>query len=404
MDIQALQLSVPQERIDDLHARLRNARFPADINNRDWKYGASREYLEEFVASWLEYDWRVTEKEINSYDNFVTEIDGLRTHFLHKRGEGERTIPLLLCHGWPWTFWDYRAAVDLLTSADAFGDGSGVSFDVVVPSLPGFGLSTPMDVEGVGTFETADIWPKLMKGLGYERFGVAGGDFGVTIAAMVGHKYPDQVIGVHTTIPPILGSAREGQPGEDALAMVLRRLGGPTEAMPREAFESDSAWRWDLMRERWIHTISHVATQVAAPQTISYGMHDSPVALAAWILERRFNYSDNNGHIEDAYSRRFLLDLVSLWWFTDCFVSTARYYYHSFRRPWQRTHPGRSIEVPVGVPLFPKELAFAPREVAEQNLNLVRWTEYDRGGHFAPSEVPDLWAKDVHEFFRDVTL
>jgi pimeloyl-ACP methyl ester carboxylesterase len=403
VDFEAFTCAVPDSRIEDLRARLRNARFPDDLANEEWTYGTSRSYLQSFVQSWLEYDWRATEAEINSYDNVVTTVGGVRTHVLRKRGVGEKRIPLLLAHGWPWTFWDYREAIDLLTNPAAFGDESGISFDVVVPSLPGFGFSTPLAVDGIGTFETVDIWAEVMAGLGYERYGVAGGDFGVHLSAQLAHKYPENVIGIHTTIPFILRPAPEGQATDDPFGMVLRRLAGPTEVTPRDAFPPEDQARWDLMRSRGITTLSHLATQVVAPQTVSYGMHDSPVALAAWILERRRNWSDNDGDVEQAFSRKFLLDLVSLYWFTDSFVGSARYYFHSFRRPWRSTHPGRAVQVPVGVSVFPRELVFTPRAMAEENLDLRWWTEHPRGGHFAPSEAPEVWSQDVRGFFRQIS-
>jgi hypothetical protein len=236
--------------------------------------------------------------------------------------------------------------------------------------------------------------------LGYARYGAAGGDWGVTITAMLAHKYGEHVVGIHTTIPPILGSKREGQPGDSALDMLLRRLEGPLKVIARDDFPAEERHRWDQMSARWIHTLSHVATQTAAPQTIAYGMHDSPAALAAWILERRHHYSDNSGDIEEAFSRKFLLDLVSIYWLTETFVTSSRYYWNSFRVAWEPVHDRKpAIAVPVGVPVFPKELVFMPRAMVEEQLDLRHWSPQECGGHFAASEVPDLWSADVRRFF-----
>ena len=400
--VEPFRVDIPQDRLDDLAQRLQATRLPPDLGCADWTLGASRPYLESFVASWRDFDWRATETEINAYPNYVADLGGVRIHFMWSRGRGEHNLPLLLTHGWPWTFWDYREAVDILTDPDRIGHPSGIAFDVVIPSLPGFGFSTPLSRTGVGTAATAELWAELMDVLGYEQYGVAGGDFGVPVSAILAHNHPERVLGLHAIMPPVLGTSRDPQAGDDELATILRRLNGQTAVTARQDFAPDERRRWDQMRERWPKVLSHLAVHMTDPQSIAFGMHDSPVGLAAWILERRHNYSDHGGDIEDAFSRQFLLELVSLYWFSDSFASSALYYWSSLRKPWSPRSTGRAIQVPVGMAVFEKELVYLPRAELERDLDLVHWSEFDHGGHFAPSEVPDTWSQDVATFFANL--
>ncbi|MWA03180.1 alpha/beta fold hydrolase [Actinomadura sp. LD22] len=394
--------AVEDEAVADLKSRLRRTRYPLDIGNATWRYGTNADYLRSFVAFWLDHDWRETEAEINSFANFRVVLDGVPVHFLHERGKGPSPLPLILTHGWPWTFWDFKEAIGPLTDPGAHGGDPADAFDVVIPSLPGFGFSGPLEIEGVQTANTADRWAELMTLLGYDRFAVAGSDLGVRVSAHLAHAHSERVIGLHATSPPSLGSARESRTsGSSTLDMLLARLNGPVRAMRREDFAPEERHRFDLMEQRWAGTLSHVAAQSTDPQTLAYGMHDSPVALAAWLLERRYNWSDHDGLLDDSFARRALIDLVGIYWFTETFVSSARMYWHEFRAPWSPVHDRKpAIDVPVGVSVFPVDVVYRPRRVAEENANLVYWQEHDRGGHFAWAEVPELLVADVREFFR----
>ena len=398
-------VEIPDAALDDLRARLGHIRWPADFNNEDWRYGVPRSYMESFVASWRDYDWRATEAEINSFDNFRVTMDGMPIHYLHVRGKGPNPLPIILTHGWPWTFWDWKEAALRLTDPAAYGGDPADCFDVVVPSLPGFGFSTPLTVDGVQTQWTADLWAKLMtEVLGYQRFAAAGGDFGAAITAQMGHKYADRVVGIHVSIPPLLGGGASllDNPAKPGSLLGLRGiLDGPTARLSRDDFAADEQWCWDMMDERWPTALAHVAVHITDPQTFAYALHDSPTGLAAWIIEKRFNWSDGSGGIEKVPSRRFLLDLVSIYWFTESYVTSARWYWHVFRTPWDRAHDRTpAIEVPVAVAGFPHEMVFAPRKMVEQRNNLVHWGKQERGGHFPAAEEPDLFTRDVTEFFR----
>jgi pimeloyl-ACP methyl ester carboxylesterase len=403
MEPEPLEVAVSDAAIDDLRTRLQRTKYPIDLGNQDWRYGTNADYLRSFVSSWLEHDWRVTEKEINSFGNFRVNIDGVPVHFLHAKGKGPNPQPLVLTHGWPWTFWDFKGAIGPLTDPEAYGGDAADSFDVVIPSLPGFGFSSPLEIEGVTTATTADLWAKLMTMLGYDRFAVAGSDLGVRVSAHLAHKYSERVVGFHATTPPSLGSARESQTeGKSELSMLLSRLNGPVSAIRPDDFAPEERHRWTLMESRWASTVSHVAAQSTDPQTLAYGMHDSPAALAAWLLERRHNWSDHpGGPIEDSFSRKSLIELISIYWFTETFVSGARMYWHEFKEPWVPTHARKpAIDVPVGISVFPVDVVYRPRKLAEQSANIVYWKDHSQGGHFAWAEVPDVLVEDVKEFFR----
>lgn len=397
------EVAISDEAIDDLRARLQRTRYPLDMGNDDWRYGTNADYLRSFVSSWLDHDWRLTEKEINSFDNFRVVIDGIPVHFLYAKGKGPNPQPLVLNHGWPWTFWDFSGAIGPLTDPESFGGDPADSFDVVIPSLPGFGFSSPLEVQGVTSATAADLFASVMTLLGHDRFAVAGSDLGVRVASHLAHKYSERVVGLHSTTPPSLGSAREShRGGESDLSVLLSRLNGPVTANRPEDFAPDERHRWSLMEQRWAQTLAHVAVQSTDPQTLAYAMHDSPAALAAWILERRYNWSDHpSGVLEDSFSRRALIDLVSIYWFSDTFVSSARIYWHELREPWVPTHTRTpAIDVPVGISVFPVDVVYRPRKVAEQNSNIVWWKDHDRGGHFAWAEVPEVLVEDLREFFR----
>ena len=285
MQPETFAVDIPEAALADLRARLGHIRWPADFNNEDWRYGVPRSYLESFVDSWRAYDWRETEAEINAFDNYRVVIDGIPIHFMHVRGKGPDPLPIVLTHGWPWTFWDWKETALRLSDPAAYGGDPADAFDVVIPSLPGFGFSTPLTVDGVQTQWTADLWAQLMTDvLGYERFAAAGGDFGAAITAQLGHKYADRVVGIHVTIAPLLGGPANltDNPAKPGSLMGLRGiLDGPTARLKREDFASDERWCWDMMDEHWATALAHVAVHVTDPQTFAYALHDSPVGLAA---------------------------------------------------------------------------------------------------------------------------
>ena len=298
------------EVLEDLQRRLVNARLPQDFANDDWGYGVNGAYLRELVDYWIEgYDWRAVEREINAFANYRTEIQGVPIHFIHERGKGPDPKPLILSHGWPWCFWDFHELVGPLTDPAAHGGDERDAFDVVLPSLPGFGFSAPHSVPGINFWRTADLWAELMGDvLGYDRFLAHGGDWGNLISAQLGHKYADRVGAIHITgAIPLTVLANPG--GASLL--------GQRTTTPEQAARNPDLVEPGVLRPR--PGSAHVAVQLNEPQTISYALHDSPVGLCAWILDRRYWWSDNDRGeraVEQAFSKDHLLTLMMLYWAT----------------------------------------------------------------------------------------
>ncbi|MEA3215167.1 MAG: hypothetical protein QOJ19_1323 [Acidimicrobiia bacterium] len=376
---------VADEVLNDLRYRLEHTRWPIDFNNDDWRYGANRAYLEQFVDYWAhEYDWRKTEAEINAFANFKTEIDGIPIHFIHEKGRGPNPIPLVLTHGWPWTFWDLNAVIRPLADPASFGGDPADAFDVVVPSLPGYGFSTPLTTPGVSSITTADLWHTLMADvLGYSRYGAQGGDWGAIVSGQMGHKYADQLYGVHLTLPAL--------PGPDA----------KWSSMTADAYgPGEEGWH-DRWRSKLDATTVHMTAQSRDPQTLAFAFNDSPVGLAAWLIERRRAWSDCDGNVEKRFSKEFLAATLTIYWITESIGTSMRYYWERANAHWRPSHDRKpTVQAPTGIAVFPEELILMPRKIAERACNLVHWTVQPEGGHFAPSEVPDLLVADVRTFFR----
>lgn len=381
--IEPFRIAIPQAVLDDLRERIGRTRWTDDFANDDWVYGANTGYIRELAEYWRgDYDWRAREAEMNRLPQFRTEIDGLPIHFVHVRGKGPRPRPILLNHGWPWTFWDFHKVIGPLTDPAAHGGDPADAFDVVVPSLPGFGFSTPLRVPGINWWRTADLWITLMDRLGYARFGAHGGDVGAFISAQLGHKYPDRMLGVHLTTPGPLTfmtgggwSEADYGPGEARHAARMRNVRG-TE-------------------------IGHFVVQSTKPQNLAVGFADSPAGLLAWLVDKRRNWGDCHGDIESRFSKDDLLDTVTLYWVTGSYHTSARYYYEGAHHPWQPSHDRSPVvEAPTAIAVFPAELTFAPRSAAESYYNLRRWTEMSAGGHFAPMEEHLSLTEDIRAFFR----
>ncbi|HXR25245.1 MAG TPA: epoxide hydrolase, partial [Candidatus Binataceae bacterium] len=354
MNKEAFKIAVPDAVLSDLRDRLARVRYPIDFANETWAYGTNRAYLEELVAYWRnQYDWRKHEAEINRFAHYRTTIDGVPIHFIHEPGKGPKPIPLILSHGWPWTFWDLQKVIRPLADPVAFGGDPADAFDVVVPSLPGFCFSTPLTKPGINWWRTADLWVTLMRDvLGYQKFAAEGGDWGAFVTQQLGHKYPQHMIGIYLTLSIPMdffsgGGFKESDYGADEQAALART------------------------REARPGIISHVAVQTRDPQTLAYGMHDSPVGLLAWILERRRAWSDCGGNVERRYSKDELLTHIMLYWVTECFVTSVRYYYEARQNPWVPVHDRTPVvEAPTAIGVFPRELLIPPRKWAERYFNL----------------------------------
>src|SRR4051794_18493127 len=378
------EISVGQEALDDLSGRLRRTRFADDFANDDWAFGVPGAYLRSIVDHWLErFDWREQELAMNGFANYLVELDGIPIHYVHARGRGPAPMPLILTHGWPWTFWDYEQMIGPLSDPAQFGGDETDAFDVIVPSLPGTAFSSPLRTAGVGIVATADLWLRLMRDvLGYDRFAAGGGDSGAFVSVRLGHAHATNVIGVHLNFPATVSMA--------ALGTVQREDSAPEE----------TEWLTDEQAGAR-GTSAHMAVHIEDPQTLAWAMNDSPAGMAAWLIERRRNWSDCGGDVERSFTKDQLLTGVALYWLTGTFHTSVRFYAESFRRPWPLAHDREPpVEVPTAVAVFPRELIRVPRRFMQRQVNLARWTVMPRGGHFAPSEEPELMVDDVRAFFR----
>ena len=384
MNKTTFEVNIDDAVLADLRGRLQRTRYPADIDNDDWRYGTNTAYLKTLVDYWIEdYNWRKVEKEINSYANYRCEIDGIPIHFIYEQGKGPKPIPLILTHGWPWTFWDFKKVIGPLSDPASFGGDPADAFDVIVPSLPGFGFSTPLTTTGINFWRTADLWSSLMRDvLGYDRFAAQGGDWGSIISAQLGHKYAEQMIGVHLSLSFPLDFFVKGLPAEDEYA-------------------DNEKHNYHHTQKRMLQASSHVSVQSTDPQTIASALHDSPAGLLSWLVERRRNWSDCEGDVEKVFSRDDLITTTMIYWVTNSYVSSARFYWESAHQPWKPHHNRMpAIEAPTAIALFPQELCLMPRHFMESYYNLKQLNTMPEGGHFAPSEQPQLLINDVREFFR----
>jgi len=384
MQKEPFTVTIPEETITDLRERLSRTRWPGDLANPNWEYGTNLAHLKELVSYWLhDYDWRRQEQAMNAFSHYRTTIDDLPIHFLHQPGKGPKPMPLILTHGWPWTFWDFHKVIRPLAEPAAFGADPADAFDVVVPSLPGHGFSMPLTTPGVNYWNTADLWVKLMQNvLGYQRFAAHGGDWGALLTAQLGHKYADRMIGIHITLMSSLAVLRDKAPGASDY--------GPDEQ------------GWHERNKRYFtEEMGYFGLQATKPQTVTYALNDSPAGLCAWILEKRRAWSDCDGDVEKRFSKDDLLTTMTLYWVTQSIGSSVRYYYEAIHNPWHATHTRTPVvEAPTGIAVFPRENILMPRRWAEGYYNLQRWTAMPSGGHFAPMEEPERLVEDIRAFFR----
>lgn len=379
---EAFEVAIPEADLEDLRRRLAHTRWADDLDNADWRYGVERNWLEDMVRYWAEdYDWRETEDAINRLDNFKAIVEGVPLHFVHMRGKGPNPIPLLLVHGWPWTFLDFHTLIGPLTDPAAHGGAVADAFDLIIPSLPGFGFSIPLTKSGIAVPQIGELLLKLMtEVLGYPGFAMAAGDFGAAIIGRMAHAYPEHVIGMLSTIPLI--------PGNNAMAL------------PPESYAADEQWMLRRMKENSLS--SHLAVHSLDPQTLAYALVDSPVGTAAWLWERRRAWSDCDGDFLSVHSRDFLCALASIYWLTGTIGSSLRLYWESANsaeasRPLHDRKP--VIPVPCAYAIHPKEVVLLPRAVTAENTNLQRWTMMPKGGHFGFAEQPLALVDELRVFF-----
>jgi pimeloyl-ACP methyl ester carboxylesterase len=377
-EITSFQIDIPQDRLDDLHRRLDHTRWPGEVAGAGWAAGVPLGYLKDLAEYWrTAYDWRAHEAQLNEYPQFTTVIDEQTVHFLHVRSPEPHALPLIITHGWPGSIVEFMKIIGPLTDPARHGGDPADAFHVVAPSVPGFGFSSPLAAPGWNTNRVARAWAELMNRLGYHRYGAQGGDTGAIVSPQLGRIDPDHVIGVHVNN---LGTFPSGDPAE---------LAGLTEA-DQARLALMSTWGSDMA--------GYAIVQSTRPQTISYALTDSPVGQLAWIVEKFKEWTDPSAALpEDAVDRDLLLTDVSLYWLTSTAGSAAHIYYED-ARTWGQVPP-RS-PVPTGVAVFPNDLTLRP--LAERDHHVVHWTEFDRGGHFAALEAPDLLVDDVRTFFRQL--
>ena len=383
MKAERFEIAIPDSTVTDLRDRLARTRFAEDFANDQWAYGTNGAYLAELVGYWQEsFDWRAQEKAMNAFSHYRTTIEDVPIHFIYEKGRGPRPMPIVLSHGWPWTFWDLQKVIRPLADPAAFGGDPQDAFDVVVPSLPGYGFSTPLRKMGFNFWRTADLWTKLMQDvLGYGTFAAEGGDWGALVTAQLGHKYADRVLGVYVhLLAPLdiflgaLPPASEYGPGEEG--WFERNL---------HFFTAESGYS---------------ALQSTKPQTIAFALNDSPAGLLSWLVEKRRTWSDCGGDVETRFTKDDLCTTAMLYWATGSYGTSARYYYECTHNPWRPSHDRQPVvEAPTGVGVF-KDVVLLPRKWAERYYNVKQWTAMPRGGHFAPMEEPELLVQDVRKFFR----
>jgi pimeloyl-ACP methyl ester carboxylesterase len=380
MGISAFTIHIPDNELEDLRERIKRTRWPDEVDGAGWKYGANLTYMRELAAYWQDgFDWRAQERAMNSFPQFKAEFDGLSIHFIRLRGKGPAPLPILLTHGWPSSFFEMLKLIPLLADPGSHGGDPEDSFDVVVPSVPGYGFSDRPLEAGMTRTKLARIWNRLMETLGYPRFGAHGNDIGSVITAYLAREAPERLIGFHTLMPAFPEPAF----GKDD---------PPMTAAEREF--SNLAHQWE--REEGGYNL----IQETRPQTLAYGLNDSPVGLAAWILEKWRSWGALGGDLEKHFTRDELLANVSIYWLTQTANSSARSYYERARDPGAFER-GERINTPTGVALTLEPVQRAPREWVERVYSDIRrWTEFNHGGHFLALEDPEMLAGDIREFFR----
>ncbi|WP_130176909.1 epoxide hydrolase family protein [Cryobacterium sp. SO1] len=392
-------IAVTDDVLDDLRSRIRSTRWLTDDGNEDGHYGVPRTTLQELAEYWADgYDWRAAERAMNAYEHYRVDVSGVPIHFMRKAGVGPAPTPLILSHGWPWTFWHWSKVIDRLADPGAFGGDPADAFEVIVPSLPGFGYSTPTAPD-MNFWKIADVWHNLMtEVLGHQKYAAGGCDVGALITGQLGHKYADELYGIH------IGSA-----------------------LKLDFFNGDRAW--DLsggrpipedmpapLRARQVaierRNAVHLAAQVLAPSTLAYGLSDSPVGMLAWILERWDKWSDDDGDVLTVFDRDDILTHATIYWTGQSIGSSMRTYANNNRYPWTPSHDRVPvIEAPTGITFVDYENPpgittseeridsfLASDRAAWYNHTSI--TGHPKGGHFTPWEIPEDWANDLVKTFR----
>ena len=375
-EIREFQIEVTDETLDDLKQRLSMTRWPNKETPEDWSQGIPLAYMKELCDYWQhEYDWRAREERLNRFPQFITEIEGVDIHFIHLPSVHENARPLIITHGWPGSVVEFNKVIEPLVDPTAHGGNDEDAFHVVVPSLPGYGFSGKPKNTGWGIEKIADVWGVLMARLGYNHYFAQGGDWGAMVTTHIGLQDKEHCDAIHLNMPVVTPDPKtmaELTPSEQASLMSMK-------------FYQD----WDS---------GYSKQQSTRPQTLGYGLVDSPSGQAAWIIEKFYQWTDCNGHPENAISRDELLDNVMIYWLTRSAASSARLYWESFKNP-----PQDEIVVPTGCSIFPKEIVRpSERWIRKRFTNLCYYNELDRGGHFAAFEQPELYLQEIWTYFRSL--
>jgi pimeloyl-ACP methyl ester carboxylesterase len=374
--VRPFKAAVPQAALDDLRLRLDMARWPERETVDDASQGVPLAKLQALVAYWKSgYDWRAAEAKLNAWPQFTTHIDGVGIHFLHVRSKHANALPIVLTHGWPGSVFEFLKTIGPLVDPTAHGGRAEDAFHVVIPSLPGYGFSGKPRATGWGLPRIARAWSELMARLGYTRWVAQGGDWGAGVTTWLAKQHAPGLAAVHLNLPILFPPPLEGTPNAEEQVAIAQLI----------AFDQNKS--------------GYAKLQGTRPQTIGYALADSPVAQAAWILEKLAEWSDNGGDVESVLSRDDILDDITLYWLTDSAASSARLYAESFATDFST----QKLDLPVAVSLFPGELYQPPRVWAERAYSkLIYWNKAPRGGHFAAFEQPALFASELRAAFRTV--
>lgn len=397
VDITPMTIDVPDSVLQDLQTRLEMTRFPNQVSGTGWERGVDLDYMNELVDYWLhEYDWREQERRLNAFQHFKADVEGLGIHFIKQEGKGPNPMPLFMMHGYPWSFILLLKILPMLTDPESFGGDPEDAFTVVIPSIIGYGFSDYPDQQGFGFQHHPEKYDKLMtEGLGFEKYGIEGGDWGGFITAPYGFHHPENLTGIHLNcLFPRLGDER---PEQDKDPDFLRGLG--MKWAPIKPEDPEMLQYWKNVEQYWIDEGAYCHQQMTRPQTLAMAMADSPVGLAAWIIEKWRNWSGWYEDFEELFPRDMLITNVMLYWVTNSFWSAIRLYSESYYNGWELP-PGQRIEVPTAIAAYPHELAPIVRKRAEMYYNVVHYNDYDVGGHFAIHERAEEMARDLREFFR----
>jgi pimeloyl-ACP methyl ester carboxylesterase len=380
-DVRPFRIETAEPELADLRGRLLRTRWPERETTGDWSQGVPLAYLQEVVNYWAKhYDWRSREARLNRFAQFKTRLGGLDIHFIHVRSANAGALPLIITHGWPGSIAEFQKVIEPLTDPAAHGGRDQDAFHVVCPSLPGYGFSDKPAAPGCGVERVAELWDELMARLGYEQYVAQGGDWGAAVTTQIGMQNRGRCTAIHLNMPLASPPAEASKNPDPAEAKAL--------ALMKHYSEVESGYS---------------ILQATRPQTIGYGLADSPALQAAWILEKFQAWTDCDGHPENALTRDELLDNVMLYWLPGNGASSARLYWESFRKSFARNAP--AVSLPTGCSLFAKELSQPPRAWAERRYtNLTYWNELPKGGHFAAFEQPELFVREIRAYFGSLRV